>query len=317
MAETAGATIRVLGDFAASSVLQAEASVVRPWLDVAFPGSEEAGRAAALSRCDVIWHGLRPLGAADFDQAPNLRLVQKFGVGFDTVDLDAARARGVAVANMPGVNAPAVAEGAVMLILAAIRALPEQDRRTRAGLWMRDISYLERSREVAGLTVGLVGYGDIAKRIERVLLAMGACVLHTSTKPDGSPQWRSFDDLLAASDVVSLHVPGNAATRKLFGAEAFAKMRAGAVLVNTARGSIVDEQALLAALESGHLAAAGLDVFEQEPVDPQNPLLGLSNVVVTPHLTWLTEQTNSRMLEAAVENCRRLREGEPFEHRII
>ncbi|EFV12240.1 2-hydroxyacid dehydrogenase [Segniliparus rugosus] len=317
MTGTSGASVRALGDFAASAAVIAAAGNSHPWLDVVFSEKDEELRARALAQAEVIWHGLRPLGPADFDAAPRLRLVQKFGVGVDTIDLAAARERGIAVANMPGVNAPAVAEGAVMLILAAIRALPEQDRRTRAGQWMQDIAYLERSREVAGLTVGLVGYGDIAKRIEQVLVAMHARVLHTSTKPDGSAQWRGFDDLLAESDVVSLHLPGTPATRKLFDASAFARMRPGSVLVNTARGSIVDEAALLAALESGQLAAAGLDVFEQEPVDPQNPLLRLRNVVVTPHLTWLTEQTNERMLDIAIENCRRLRDGEPLANQVI
>ncbi|MGL6235744.1 MAG: 2-hydroxyacid dehydrogenase [Segniliparus sp.] len=317
MAGTTGASVTVLGDFAASAGLVASAQDERHWLEVVFPKRDEERRTEALSQANVIWHGLRPLGAADFDQAPNLKLVQKFGVGVDTIDLAAARERGIRVANMPGVNAPAVAEGAVMLMLAAIRALPEQDRRTRAGLWMKDIAYLERSREIAGLTVGLVGYGDIAKRIEQVLLAMRAKVVHTSTKPDGSEDWRGFDDLLAESDVISLHLPGTPNTRKLFDEAAFARMRPGAVFVNTARGSIVDEAALLAALESGHLAAAGLDVFEQEPVDPQNPLLGLRNVVVTSHLTWLTEQTNSRMLATAVENCRRLQRGEPFANQVV
>lgn len=317
MAGTTSASVKVLGDFAASAAVVAAAADEGHWLDAVFPRRDEERRAEVLSQAEVIWHGLRPLGAADFDQAPNLKLVQKFGVGVDTIDLAEARERGIHVANMPGANAPAVAEGAVMLILAAIRALPEQDRRTRAGLWMKDIAYLDRARELSGLVVGLVGYGDIAKRVEQVLLAMGATVLHTSTKPDGSAQWRGFEDLLAESDVISLHLPGNPGTRMLFDDKAFARMRPGAVFVNTARGSIVDEAALLAALESGHLAGAGLDVFEQEPVDPENPLLGLRNVVVTPHTTWLTEQTNSRMIVVAVENCRRLRRGEPFANQVV
>jgi phosphoglycerate dehydrogenase-like enzyme len=317
MSEPTDQSVLVLGDFAASARLQAAAQDLEPWLEVVFPERDEERRRKVLAEAQVIWHGLRPLGAADFDQAPNLKLVQKFGTGTDTIDLVAARERGIGVSNMPGVNAPSVAEGAVMLMLAAIRSLPEQDRRTRAGNWMKDLAYLEQSREIAGLTVGLVGYGEIAKRVERVLLAMQARVLHTSTKPDGSSSWRSFQDLLGECDVISLHLPGSPATKHLFDAAAFARMRPGSVLVNTARGSIVDEAALIAALEGGHLAAAGLDVFETEPVDPQNPLLRLTNVVVTPHLTWLTEQTNMRMLDVATRNCRQLRSGGPFDNRVV
>jgi phosphoglycerate dehydrogenase-like enzyme len=139
-------------------------------------------------------------------------------------------------------------------------------------------------------------------------------VLHTSTRDDGQPGWRSLTELLAASDIVSLHLPLTADTEGLIDRDALAGMKPGAVLVNTSRGPIVDEDALAEALRDGLLGAAGLDVFGVEPVASDNPLLGLDNVVLTPHVTWYTVDTMQRYLEEAVANCRRLRDGQPLAH---
>jgi phosphoglycerate dehydrogenase-like enzyme len=157
--------------------------------------------------------------------------------------------------------------------------------------------------------VGLVGYGNIARRVEQITAAMGARVLHTSTADDGSPGWRPLSTLLAGSDIVSLHLPLTAGTRTLIDRTALASMKRDALLINTSRGGIVDEPALIDALRGGRLAAAGLDVFATEPVDPDNPLLSLDNVVVTPHVVWYTRDTMRRYLTEAIENCRRLRDG--------
>jgi len=143
---------------------------------------------------------------------------------------------------------------------------------------------------------------------------MGATVLHTSTGDDGLPGWRPLPELLGASDIVSLHLPLTADTDGLLGEAALDRMKPGAVLVNTSRGPIVDEKALADALRDGRLAAAGLDVFSVEPVSPDNPLLGLDNVVLTPHVTWYTVDTMRRYLVEAVANCRRLRDGERLAH---
>ncbi len=136
-------------------------------------------------------------------------------------------------------------------------------------------------------------------------------MLHTSTRDDGRPGWRPLPELLAASDVVSLHLPLTADTHHLLDRETIALMKPHAVLVNTSRGAVIDEDALVGALLGGRLAAAGLDVFEVEPVAPDNPLLGLDNVVLTPHVTWSTADTMRRYLAEAVANCRRLRDGQP------
>jgi phosphoglycerate dehydrogenase-like enzyme len=171
-------------------------------------------------------------------------------------------------------------------------------------------------RDIGSCTVGLVGYGNIAKRVGDIVAAMGATVLHTSTKDDGRPGWRRLPELLAASDIVALYRPLTTDTRHLLGSDAMALMKPAAVLVNTSRGAVVDEDALVAALRSGRLAGAGLDVFEVEPVAPDNPLLGLDNVVLTPHITWYTADTMRRYLTEAVANCRRLHDGQPLAHLV-
>jgi phosphoglycerate dehydrogenase-like enzyme len=290
------------------------------WLDIRWCADDDSAESQEafhreISEADVIWHVLRPLSGADLSRATRLRLVHKFGAGVNTIDVDAATKRGVAVANMPGANAPSVAEGTVLLMLAALRRLPVLDRATREGSgWPSDPQLGETVRDIGACTVGLVGYGNIAKQVAGIVAAMGATVLHTSTGDDGLPGWRPLPELLGASDIISLHLPLKADTDGLLGEAALARMKPGAVLVNTSRGPIVDEKALADALRAGRLAAAGLDVFSVEPVSPDNPLLGLDNVVLTPHVTWYTVDTMRRYLVEAVANCRRLRDGQRLAH---
>ncbi len=281
------------------------------WLDIRWCHEDDDDTLhRELPEAEVIWHVLRPLSGDDLRRAPRLRLVHKLGAGVNTIDVATATELGIAVANMPGANAPSVAEGAVLLMLAALRRLPELDRATRAGRgWPTDPSLGETVRDVGSCTVGLVGYGNIAKRVEQIVRAMGAEVLHTNTKPDGTATWRTLADLLADSDIVSLHLPLTADTDKLINRAALDTMKPHAVLVNTSRGGVIDEPALVDALRDGRLAAAGLDVFATEPVEPDNALLRLDNVVVTPHVTWITVDTMRRYLVEAVDNCRRLHDG--------
>ena len=284
------------------------------WLDIRWCDDDETFY-RELPEADVIWHVLRPLSENDVARATRARLVHKFGAGVNTIDVNAATEHGIAVANMPGANAQSVAEGTLLLMLAALRRLPALVRATRVGRgWPSDPQLGETVRDIGGCTVGLVGYGNIAKQVETIVAAMGATVLHTSTGDDGLPDWRPLPELLAASDIVSLHLPLTDDSSGLIDRAALAGMKPGAVLVNTSRGAIVDEVALADALRAGRLAAAGLDVFGVEPVPPDNPLLGLDNVVLTPHVTWYTVDTMRRYLVEAVANCRRLRDGQPLAH---
>jgi phosphoglycerate dehydrogenase-like enzyme len=281
------------------------------WLDVRYCAEDDDDTFyRELPEAEVIWHVLRPLSGEDLERATRCRLVHKLGAGVNTIDVDTATQRGIAVANMPGANAPSVAEGAVLLMLAALRRLPALDAATRAGAgWPSDPTLGETVRDIGSCTVGVVGYGNIAKRVETIVTAMGADVLHTSTRDDGHAGWRPLPELLAASDIISLHLPLTDRTTGLLDAAALALMKRDAVLVNTSRGAIIDEAALVDALSAGLLAAAGLDVFAVEPVAVDNPLLALDNVVLTPHVTWYTADTMRRYLAEAVDNCERLRDG--------
>jgi phosphoglycerate dehydrogenase-like enzyme len=288
------------------------------WLDIRYcPEDDDDTFYRELPEAEVIWHVLRPISGRDLEKAPRLKLVHKMGAGVNTIDVEAATRLGIAVANMPGANAPSVAEGTVLLMLAALRRLPELDRATREGRgWPSDPTLGETVRDIGGCTVGLVGYGNIAKSVEKIVVAMGAHVLHTSTRDDGHPGWRSLPDLLAASDIVSLHLPLTDATAGMLDRAALTGMKPDAVLVNTSRGAVVDENAFVDALRAGPLAAAGLDVFAVEPIPAGNPLLGLDNVVLTPHVSWYTADTMRRYLEHAVDNCLRLRDGRELANKV-
>jgi phosphoglycerate dehydrogenase-like enzyme len=304
--------VRVLAHYLPTDTVLNIVSPEQNWLDIRWCHEDDDDTLYRdLPAADVVWHVLRPLSGADLRRGERLRLVQKLGAGVNTIAVDTADELGIAVANMPGANAPSVAEGTVLLMLAALRRLPELDRITRAGRgWPSDPSLGETVRDIGSCKVGLVGYGNIAKQVERILIAMGSTVLHTSTRDDESAGWRALPDLLAEADIISLHLPLTTATERLLDAAALATMRPHTVLVNTSRGGIIDEAALVDALRTGRLAAAGLDVFAQEPVAADNPLLKLDNVVVTPHVSWYTVDTMGRYLSHAIDNCRRLRDGE-------
>ena len=278
-----------------------------------------AGLRRELADCAVLLHVLTPFGADDMAAGPALRLIQKIGVGVNTIAIDAAAARGIAVCNMPGSNSRAVAEAALALLFAVLRRVPVYDRLLRDGRWQpKDPALGDTTGEIAGRTVGLIGYGRSAQTLAPVLRALGAEVVYTATGPhaDAPDAYRSLDGLLAEANVVSLHVPLTDATRGLIDARRIAAMKPGAILINVARGELVDEAALVAALESGHLRGAGLDVFAQEPVAPDNPLLGLANAVLMPHVAWLTPETLDRSLAIIAENIRRLDAGEPLLHQV-
>lgn len=265
-----------------------------------------------LAKSDVLLHVLHPVSAAMMARAPNLQLIQKIGVGLDAIDLEAARARKIAVCNMPGTNTQAVVELTLGLMLSVLRGIPAlDDQLRRRGTWALPPSAQGQFGEISGKVVGLVGYGHVARRLEVVLDALGATVLihsRTAFSPAiGTCAPRHV--LLAQSDIISLHVPETVETRNWLDAKAIDQMKPGAVVINTARGRLIDEKAMIAALKSGHLAGAGLDVFAQEPLDRGSAILSAPNVVALPHVAWLTRETLQRSLDAARENITRLRQG--------
>jgi glyoxylate reductase len=252
--------------------------------------------------------------------SPRLRVVSSCSVGLDHVDLAAAGERGIPVGHTPGVLTETTAELAFALLLAAARRVAEGDRFVRAGLWTAERQWepdLLLGRDLQGATLGVVGLGAIGRAVARRALAFGMRVLGVSRSRREMPGVASanLDEILAESDFVSLHVPLGPETRQLFGRAELARMKPGAILVNTARGGLVDEAALVEALRSGHLAAAGLDVFAEEPLPPASPLLGLPNVVLLPHIGSASVATRARMADLAVENLLAGLEGRPLPHR--
>jgi phosphoglycerate dehydrogenase-like enzyme len=282
------------------------------------PEADESRFETLLARADVLWHALRPVTAAHFSHAPRLRLVQKIGVGLNTIDLAAAQERGIAVCNMPGTNSRAVAEMTLALLLAVKRKIVAFDARVRKGLWSWPAEWQGDLTEIAGQRVGFAGFGAVPRLLAPVLEALGAEVVYANRRayPELKYSHIPKEELLASCDVVSLHLPATPDDPWLDRA-AIASMKPGAILINTGRGSVVDQQALTEALASGRLAGAGLDVFSDEPVTAQDPILALENVVLSPHIAWFTRETIERSLAVAVENCRRLMAGEELLHRVV
>ncbi len=297
------------------------AALTTSGLDVAVcPESEDPRLFELLRDAEVLWHCLRPVDARVLDAAPRLRLVQKIGVGVNTIDLERARERNIAVCNMPGTNSRAVAEHTLGLMLAVLRQIRRFDGDIRRGEgWSWPAVRQDRLGEIAGRTIGLVGMGGIPQLLAPTLTAMGANVIYTARTAKAELPYAFFelDELLQRADIVSLHVPLSPETRHLLNEQRFARMRHGSVLINTARGALVDEAALVVALDGGDIAAAGLDVFDSEPVATNNPLLRRDDVVLTPHVAWLTRETLQRSLDVAVANCHRLANAQPLLHRVV
>jgi glyoxylate reductase len=243
---------------------------------------------------------------------PSLRLVANFGVGYDRLGVDELGRRGVAVANTPGVLSAATADLTMALILAARRRVVEGDRAVRAGEWHGSWADGLLAEEVTGSTLGIVGLGRIGQEVAKRARGFDLRVLYTQRTQVETElgEYRPLDELLAQSDLVTIHAPLTPETRGLIDARRLSLMRDGACLVNTARGEIVDESALVAELVSGRLRA-GLDVFAHEPVVPAE-LLALPNVVLTPHLGSGTRQTREAMTRIAVDNILALERGEPL-----
>jgi len=270
-----------------------------------------------VKTADAIWHSLKPITADTISRAPNLKLIQKIGVGVNTIDLNAARAGGIAVCNMPGTNSRAVSEMTLLLMLAAGRLLPRIDRLCRDGTWAPDEATGESFSEIAGKTVGLVGFGSVPQMLAPILEAMGVTVIFTARSSHASSYRQcSLEELVGQADIVSLHIPLMPETTRLFDDKMIRSMKPGAILVNTARGGLVDEAALVAALKDGHIRSAGLDVFADEPVSSDNPLMALDQVALAPHLAWLTNETLERSMKIAVANTLGIRDGGTLIHRV-
>jgi phosphoglycerate dehydrogenase-like enzyme len=268
------------------------------------------------------------IGSRIIGNIPTVRMIQTTGTGYNRIDIQSAARLGIPVANIPGRNVTTVAEFTLAVLIALQRHLMLSDREIKAGRYARAREHFFKSgtREVSEARVGIIGFGEIGQRVARLTLSLGASVSYCDVKraPESLEQelgvtFRPLDGLLAACDVISLHLPLTDGTRGLIGPREFRLIPEGALLINTSRGEIVDQKALLEALESGRLGGAALDTVYPEPLPPDDPLLRLSpsardRLLLTPHIAGMTKGAMHRMLTGALENVLRAASGQPPEN---
>ena len=248
---------------------------------------------------------------------PRLRYIGLFATGFNNIDVAYAADHGVTVCNVPGYSTEAVAQHTFALLLAITDRVHEYNDTVAQGDWIRSRTFAYFPiplTELCGKTIGIVGYGAIGRRVGDMARAFGMKVLVHGRRPipDTDVEQVPFEQLLERADVVSMHCPLNADSEGMMNAAAFARMKPGAIFVNTSRGGLVDEQALRAALDSGHLMGAGVDVLQVEPMTPDCPLYGAPRCIITPHIAWAGVETRRRLMGVVAENIRRYLAGDPI-----
>jgi D-3-phosphoglycerate dehydrogenase len=265
---------------------------------------------------DAILNTYLPWDAESIEALERCQIIARYGIGFDNVDLDAARQAGIVVTNVPDYSVEEVAVHALALILSVVRKVPWADRRVREGAWA--IDEFRPIRRLSELTVGLLGYGRIGRRLAAALQTFGPEIIvhdpYLRPAPD-LPALVEFDDLLARADILSVHAPLTDATRGIIGAEAVAAMRPGAILVNTSRGPLVDLDAVTGALSAGYLAGAALDVFDREPLDASR-IAEIPNLVVTPHMAYYSEEALAESQRKAATQVLKVLTGQDPDYRV-
>jgi glycerate dehydrogenase len=296
------------------------------WQSIAAQGEltvhDRTAPAELLARArgaEVLFTNKTVLDAAAIAALPELRAVMVLATGYNVVDLAAAAARGVPVCNVPGYSPPAVAQHVMAVVLELFSHVSLHARAVAAGRWAEqpDFCFWDKAPvELEGKTFGVVGFGAIGQKVAGLAHAFGMRVLVHAPRPKPAPGYEPFafaglDELFAASDVVSLHCPLTAENENMVDARRLALMKPTAVLVNTARGQLVDEAALAAALTAGRLGGAALDVVRVEPIQPGNPLLSAPNCMLTPHVAWATREARQRLMDIAADNLRGFLSGRP------
>ena len=265
---------------------------------------------------DAILNTYLPWPAESIARLENCKIIARYGIGFDNVDLDAARTAGIIVTNVPDYSVEEVAVHTLSLILAMTRKLFEADRLVREGGWA--VRSLQPIRRFSELTVGLFGYGRIARKLAAPIREIGArIIVHDPYLEPGPelPDLVGLDDLLAGSDIVSIHAPLTAETRGIIGEKAMSVIRTGAMLVNTSRGPLVDLSAITTALRSGRLGAAALDVFDQEPLDISR-IADVPNLIATPHMAYYSEESLQESQRKATTQVIKVLTGEQPDYRV-
>ena len=245
---------------------------------------------------------------------PGLKFISVLATGYNVVDAAAAAECGIPVSNAPGYAGPSTAQAVFSLLLELATHTGDHARRVREGRWAQgpDFCFWEHPlQELAGCTLGIVGYGDIGKRVAAIARAFGMRVIIHSRHPAADGENVGLDELFTLADVVTLHCPLTPETQQLVNAGRLSRMKPGAFLINTGRGPLVDEPALAAALNTGRIAGAGLDVLSQEPPAPDHPLLAARNCILTPHIAWATLAARQRLMDITVANVRAFLAGQP------
>lgn len=269
--------------------------------------TDEAAVIKAAAEADGLIVQYAPITAAVLDALPKLRVVSRYGVGVDTIDVDAAHARGVLISNVPDYGTEDVSDHAIALALALLRGIPQLDRRIRQGAY--DIAAVKPLHRLRGRTFGVVGLGRIGVATASKARALGFEVIAHDPMVDTVPEQLrgvellALDDLLRRADVLSLHVPLTAATHHLINADRLSLMHSESVVVNTCRGGVIDTEALADAVTHGQILGAALDVVENEPLEPAHRLYQLPNVVLTPHVGWYSEESFTELKLRAAENA--------------
>lgn len=275
--------------------------------------------AERIGDADIVITNKVRVTPALLDACPNIKMVCILATGYDTVDTAAAKARGVVVSNIPAYSTNSVAQTTIALLLEICVRVGDHNASVHAGDWVKapDCSYnVAPVIELVGKTMGIIGMGGIGSRVAEIARALGMDIVYYNRSPRPQLEQAGYrpvplDELLACSDVVSLHVPLTGETRGLIDAAAIDKMKQGAVLLNTTRGAVIVEDDVAAALRSGKLYAAGLDVLSVEPPAADNPLLSAPNCVLTPHIAWTSREARARLIEAALQNVRGFLDGHP------
>jgi len=265
---------------------------------------------------EIILCNKTPITREVIESSPDLKYIGLFATGYNNVDLECAHEKGIVVANVPGYSTDGVAQLVFSFMLELYGSLSKYRTSVNSGEWKSSPTFSYFPFPIftlSGKTIGIIGYGEIGKRVSEIALAFGMRVLvHTRTpRNDDRVSFVDFDTLLSESDIVSVHCPLNAASEKMMNASAFGKMKDGAVFINTARGPIVDENALRDALLSGKLMGAGIDVLEHEPMAEDCPLYNVKNCIITPHIAWAALETRKRLLEIAADNVEAYLGGNP------
>ncbi len=271
-----------------------------------------------LQDADMILINKTPITAQVLDACPHLKLICVLATGYNVVDCEAANQRGIPVCNVPDYSTSAVSQFTFSLLLELCNAVGHHSRVVHEGAWCRcpDFCFWDTPQvELAGKTIGIIGFGRIGRAVGRIAKAFGMEVLayNRSRCPEGEAIGRyvDLDTLLAQSDIVSLHCPLTDETRGIIGTQALQKMKDGAILLNTARGPLIDEAAVAAALRSGKLRGAGVDVVAQEPIPEDSPLLHAPNCLITPHMAWAPLESRRRIIDCTVRSIEGFLAGKP------